>query len=89
MIRSLTTFAGLFAPVLMLHGRKAPAAKPDCVRQTIQLLKLDVEPFERIFALHATDTQPASAVEANELFTSYLAQVERVIEAVDEMPGQA
>ncbi|MBA2340735.1 MAG: hypothetical protein H0V88_10095 [Pyrinomonadaceae bacterium] len=89
MMSSLTTFAGLFAPVLMLHGRTPPAAKPDCVRAVIQLLKLDAEPFERIFALRATDTQPASAVEANELFTSYLAQIERVIEAVDEMPGQA
>ena len=89
MVGSLTTFAGLFAPVLMLHNRKPPRAKSDCVRETIQLLKLDAEPFERVFALHATDTQPSSVIEANELFTSYLAQIERVIEAVDEMPGQA
>ncbi|MBA2503301.1 MAG: hypothetical protein H0V27_10510 [Pyrinomonadaceae bacterium] len=88
MMGSLTTFAGLFAPVLMLHNRKPPRAKSDCVRETIRLLKLDAEPFERIFALRATDTQPSSVVEANELFTIYLAQVERVIEAVDEMPGQ-
>src|SRR3979490_545168 len=56
---SLASFAALFRAVLLLHGQDAPVAKPDCVRATTQLLKLDAAPFERIFAFRATGTLPA------------------------------
>src|SRR5688500_4927674 len=45
---SLASFAALFRAVLILHGKDAPVAKPDCVRATVRLLGLDAEPFERI-----------------------------------------
>src|SRR6476660_1638650 len=48
---SLASFAALFRAVLMLHGKDAPVAKPDCVRATVEQFGLDPEPFERIFAL--------------------------------------
>src|SRR5713101_5817687 len=57
---SLASFAALFRAVLILHGKEAPVAKPDCVRATVQLLKLDGVPFERIFELRSTGTQPAT-----------------------------
>ena len=81
---SLASFAALFRAVLILHGKEAPVAKPDCVRATTQLLKLDPEPFERIFALRAAGERPATDKEANDLFAAYLLQIEQVIEAVDE-----
>src|SRR6476659_10350012 len=50
---SLASFAALFRAVLMLHGQDAPVSKPDCVRLTARLLKLDATPFERIFQIRA------------------------------------
>jgi predicted nucleotidyltransferase len=82
---SLSSFAALFRAVLMLHGREAPIAKPDCVRATAQLLKLDPTPFERIFQFRAGGNLPSSEIEANELFGAYLFQIDQVVEAVDQL----
>ena len=81
---SLSSFAALFRAALLLHGEEAPIAKPDCVRATARLLKLDPAPFERIFEFRASGNLPTSEKEANELFGAYLFQVEQVVEAVDE-----
>jgi hypothetical protein len=82
---SLASFAALFRAVLLLYGQQAPVAKPECVRLTARLLKLDIAPFERIFQFRASDDLPGSETEANELFGSYMLQIERVVEAVDEL----
>src|SRR6266576_1153324 len=71
---SLASFAALFRAVLLLHGQDAPVGKPDCVRATVELLKLDAEPFERIFGFRSSDTLPASEKEANDIFAAYLEQ---------------
>jgi len=84
MSESLASFAALFRAVLVLHGVEAPVVKPDCVRATVRLLKLDGAPFERIFAIRSTGELPATDKEANDLFASYLLQIESVVEAVDE-----
>ncbi|HSS20088.1 MAG TPA: hypothetical protein VLL54_08435 [Pyrinomonadaceae bacterium] len=81
---SLASFAALFRAVLLLHGEEAPVAKPEVVRQTAARFGLDPEPFERIFAFRSTDYLPATEKDANEIFSSYLTQIERVIEVVDE-----
>jgi predicted nucleotidyltransferase len=81
---SLASFAALFRAVLLLHGEDAPVAKPDCVRVTASRFGLNPEPFERIFAFRSSDYAPATEKEANEIFSSYMAQIERVIEVVDE-----
>ena len=86
MADSLSSFAALFAPVLLLHGQEAPVLKQDIVRAAARALGLDGAVFERVFALregggrHTPDER-----EADELFASYLAQIERVIEAVDRL----
>jgi predicted nucleotidyltransferase len=82
---SLSSFAALFRAVLMLHGQDAPVSKPDCVRATARLLELDPTPFERIFEFRASDRRPSSEKQANDLFGAYLLQIERVVEAVDEL----
>jgi predicted nucleotidyltransferase len=87
---SLASFAALFRPVLMLHGLEPPIAKPACVRATVKLLRLDQEPFERIFELRASGEQTLlTEVEANDLFAAYLEQIERVIEAVDALENKS
>lgn len=83
---SLTSFATLFAPVLMLHGeREPPVVKREIVRATARQLGIDDTPFERVFALRESGGQTLAEREAHELFASYLAEIERVIEAVDEL----
>ena len=86
---SLASFAALFRAVLILHGREAPVAKPDCVRATAQLLQLDTEVFENIFTFRATGDLPGTEKEANEIFAVYMDQIELVIEAVDKMDHPA
>lgn len=81
---SLASFASLFRAVLMLNGKEPPIGKPECVRATAKLLRLDPKPFEQIFALRATGELPANDEEANELFGAYMSQIEQVVEAVDE-----
>jgi predicted nucleotidyltransferase len=82
---SLSSFAALFRAVLLLHGQEAPVAKPDCVRATARLLQLDPAPFERIFEFRSNGDLPSSEKEANDLFASYMFQIEHVVEAVDEL----
>jgi predicted nucleotidyltransferase len=83
---SLTSFAVLFAPALMLHGvKEPPVLKQECVRAAVKFFGLNPDPFERIFALRESGAPAASDAEAHELFASYLAQVEIVTEAVDEL----
>lgn len=81
---SLASFASLFRAVLMLNGEEPPIGKPECVRATAKLLRLDPKPFEQIFAMRATGELPANDEEANELFGAYMSQIEQVVEAVDE-----
>jgi hypothetical protein len=70
----------------MLHGvPEPPVLKQDCVRAAVKHFGLNGEPFERIFAMRASGARPLSDAEAHELFTSYLAQIEIVTEAVDEL----
>jgi predicted nucleotidyltransferase len=90
MMDSLSSFATLFAPVLLLKGEEAPVLKRDVVRATTRSLGLDDRVFERIFALRsAGDERGLDEREADELFAAYLSQIERVIEAVDLIEARA
>lgn len=85
---SLSSFAALFRAALLLHGDEAPVAKPECVRATAKVFKLDPAPFERIFEFRTSGNLPSSEKEANDLFGAYLFQIEQVVEAVDELEPQ-
>ena len=87
MLRAGFRLAALFAPVLVLHGvTQPPILKREIVHATVRLLGLHGATFERIFALREQgEERPLDDREANELFAAYLAQIERVIEAVDRL----
>ncbi|HEX8473196.1 MAG TPA: hypothetical protein VF666_04130 [Pyrinomonadaceae bacterium] len=85
MRESLSSFAVLFAPVLLLSGKQPPVTKRECVEATVRHLGLDPAPFERIFELRAGGDRHLNETAANELFAVYLLQIERVIEAVDSL----
>jgi len=82
---SLASFAALFRAVLILHGQEPPISKVDTVRASVRLLKLDPEPFERIFELRTDDRLLLTETEAAKVFSAYLSQIERVIEVVDRL----
>jgi predicted nucleotidyltransferase len=85
---SLASFVALFRAVLILHGQEAPVTKPEIVRATVRLLKLEGAPFEAIFRIRATGERPRTEKEANDLFAAYMFQIEQVTEAVDELHRQ-
>jgi predicted nucleotidyltransferase len=82
---SLASFAALFRAVLNLHGQEAPVGKADSVRATVRLLGLEASPFEQILELRAKTESQLTETEANNLFSAYISQIERVIEAVDRI----
>ena len=85
MTRSLSSFAALFRAVLMLHGATAPVSKIEAVRATVRVLGLDGAPFDRIFEISERKDVRLEKQEVDNLFGSYLAQLQRVIDAVDQI----
>jgi|SRR5215813_2616891 len=82
---SLGSFAALFRAVLILLEEEPPIAKQDSVRATVRRLNLDGAAFDRIFEMRAGKGTQLTEVEANNLFSSYMEQIEKVIEAVDRI----
>ena len=82
---SLASFAALFRAVLILSGQEPPIAKADTVRATVRLLELDAAPFERILDLRTGKASPLTEPDADSLFSAYMAQIERVIDAVNRI----
>ncbi len=82
---SLASFAALFRAFLILNGQDPPVSKQESVQATVRLLNLDATPFERILKLHTNKDAEPTDDEANRLFASYMAQIEKVIEAVDQI----
>jgi hypothetical protein len=82
---SLASFAALFRAVLILLGQDPPVSKAETMRACVLSLELDGSAFEKIFELRTGGPTSLSEKDANDLFAVYLAQIERVIEAVDRM----
>jgi len=85
---SLGSFAALFRAVMILLGHDPPVAKPDSVRAAVRLLELDAAPFEQILELRTGKGKALTERDANNLFSAYMAQIERVIEAVNRIEGE-
>lgn len=84
MAESLTSFATLFRAVLLLRGVEPPIGKHKIVATTAQHLQLDGAVFEKIFNIRENNYAPTlDEVSANRLFADYMAQIEKVINAVD------
>lgn len=84
MAESLASFAALFRAVLLLHGIQSPPTKHEIVALTVQHLKLDGATFEKIFNIRENNLAGSmDEAGANELFGSYMEQIENVIHAVD------
>ena len=84
MIDSLASFAAVFRAVLILHGASPPVGKHDAVHATARVLGLDVSPFDQIFDLSEKKNRLTKA-DAEGLFGNYLAEIQKVIDAVDQI----
>jgi len=82
MVESLDNFAVLFRHVLVMLGKEAPFNKRQCVTGLADAIQLDTKALLRILE-YAPDEEVWLESETNETFGTYLAQIERVIEAVD------
>ena len=85
---SLASFAALFRAVLMLQGQEPPVGKAESVRATVSLLDLEGSSFERILKLRSKTGSTLTEIEAHTVFSAYMAQIERVIEAVDRLESK-
>jgi hypothetical protein len=85
MADSLESFAILFRHTLGAMGVEPPFDKRECVLKLADVLRLDRATFLRIFD-YAADEEVWLERETTETFSSYLAQIERVIKAVDALP---
>jgi hypothetical protein len=82
MAESLDNFSVLFRHVLVMRGKEASFNKRECVMKLADELQMDKKTFVRIFE-YAPDAEVWLESETNETFGKYLAQIEKVIEAVD------
>lgn len=86
MTESLASFATLFRAVLLLHGVEPPVGKQKIVVSTARHLKMDSATFDKIFDIRENNNAPTlDEVSANRLFADYMAQIENVIQAVDNL----
>lgn len=85
---SLASFAALFRAVLILHGQEPPVGKGESVRATVRLLGLEGSPFEQILELRSKTGSTLTEAGANSVFSAYMEQIERVIEAVDRVESK-
>lgn len=86
MTESLVSFTALFRAVLLLHGVEPPIAKQAIIEATVKHLKISGEPFEKIFTIRENKaSNTLNEVSANQLFSNYMEQIERVIDAVDKV----
>lgn len=86
MADSLSSFSALFRAVLILHGLEPPTKKQDIVDLAVKHLNIDSSPFDRIFDIRENVGKAKYDERSiNELFASYLEQIEKVIDAVDKI----
>lgn len=86
MAESLSSFAALFRAVLLLHNFEPPVTKNEIIDATVQKLKIDGKPFEKILDIRENNLQKTlDEISANQLFADYMQQIETVIEAVDNV----
>lgn len=86
MAESLASFTSIFRAVLILHKVSPPVTKHEIIAAMVKLLKLDPEPFEKIFDIREqTASKALDEVTANKLFSRYMDQIETVIDAVDKV----
>lgn len=85
LVESLGTFGKLFRFALRLVGEHGPRSRIESLRAGIRCFELDAVPFDRILDV-LTDDVTIPADDVHQVFSDYVAQIERVIDIVDRIP---
>ena len=86
MAESLSSFSAIFRAVLLIHGFEPPTTKREILAATAKRLQIDGAPFEKILDIRENDAHKSlEEMTANQIFSDYMEQIERVIEAVDRL----
>jgi predicted nucleotidyltransferase len=84
MSESLVSFIALFRGVLMVLGTEPPIDRHGTLALTVEKLNLDGQTFEKIYNMRQNNLDAAmTELDANQLFSNYMHEIERVTEAVD------
>jgi hypothetical protein len=85
MIASLSTFLVLLRAALRLYNNAVPADKAEAVSKLTDYVNFNPEPFRDVLALKQRAQKPiVGAIQP--LFTRYLSEIEKVVDAVDRLP---
>ena len=84
MTDSVVSFVRYLRPVLEIHGETPPLGRLATVRLVGERLDVDVTPLERLLRLRDEPVQ-LLAVEAQDLFASYVDCLSNIIAAVDKL----
>lgn len=79
---SASSFAALFRTLLRLRGETTPADTPKVIERVSDLYRLDAQ---GLLAAHLARYAGARPGHAREMFLAFLAQIERLIVAIDEL----
>jgi hypothetical protein len=84
MSESLVSFIALFRGVLMVLGTEPPIDRHGTLALTVEKLNLDGQTFEKIYNMRQNNLDAVmTELDANQLFSNYMHEIERVTEAVD------
>lgn len=82
---SISSFATLAAPILILLGREPPTGKRDLLTALAQRLGLRANIFERVLDLRENRSIVLGAHDAHDLFASYIEEIEKIISAINDL----
>jgi hypothetical protein len=86
MASSLSSFSALFSAALTLKGITPPVSKRETIALAAKHLGVNGAPFEKIFNIRENNfTENLDEVGANALFGEYMEQIEKVIDAIDDI----
>lgn len=86
MTESLPSFVSTFRALLLLKELEPPVARLDVIRAVSKEFGIDSAPFEKIFSIRENGMEGTfDEVRANELFASYLVEIQKAVEAADSV----
>jgi hypothetical protein len=80
----VSTFCVLFRHSLALAGSDAPASKRDVFTRAAEVFTIDPAPFEKLLDVREGRCKPRE-IDPPLLLASYLAEISKVIGAVDQI----
>jgi hypothetical protein len=81
---SVSSFVTLFRHALMVMGEEAPAGKREAVQALANKTGFDASGFLQVLDVRENKIKPGT-LDAEDVFSRYLAAVEKVTDAVDRM----